>query len=219
MSTWADFIEQQQQETYFQHLQREVASLRANGQVVYPAEKDVFAAFLLTDISQTKVVILGQDPYHGPGQAHGLSFSVPDGIQPPPSLKNIYKELDMSLSDFVPPVHGNLTAWAKQGVMLLNTVLTVNDGQAHSHAKLGWQTFTYRALEFLLTNNQHLVFMLWGAHAQKFAPQIDTQQHLVLKAPHPSPLSAHRGFLGCKHFSLANDWLDRKGLGGINWQV
>jgi uracil-DNA glycosylase len=219
MSSWADFIEQQQQEEYFQELQKDINLLRASGQVVYPTEKDVFTAFSLTDLSHIRVVILGQDPYHGPGQAHGLSFSVPVGIKPPPSLKNIYKELDLSLSDFFIPEHGDLSAWAEQGVLLLNTVLTVNEGQAHSHANLGWQTFTYRALEAVLEHNDKLVFMLWGAHAQKFAPHIDVQHHLVLKAPHPSPLSAHRGFIGCKHFALANSWLGRNGLATINWQV
>ena len=165
------------------------------------------------------MVILGQDPYHGAGQAHGLSFSVQAGVAPPPSLVNIYKELADDIAGFQIPAHGCLQHWAEQGVLLLNTVLTVRAGQAHSHAALGWETFTDRVIAMLNQEREGLVFLLWGSHAQKKGAFIDRSRHCVLTAPHPSPLSAYRGFFGCKHFSQANAYLQQQGLAAIDWQV
>jgi len=163
------------------------------------------------------VVILGQDPYHGEHQAQGLSFSVPKGEKIPPSLRNIYKELHNDIDDFTLPTHGHLSSWAKQGVLLLNTVLTVEQGQAHSHKHLGWEQYTDKIIALI---NEHLtgvVFLLWGAHAQKKGKNINNDKHYILTAPHPSPLSAHRGFLGCRHFSKTNDILLQNGQKQINW--
>ncbi len=177
----------------------------------------MFNALNCTPLNQVKVVILGQDPYHGPGQAHGLSFSVPDGIKPPPSLVNIFKELKSDLN--VHNTSGNLSSWAKQGVLLLNSVLSVEQAQAASHQGRGWEQFTDRIIEVINAESDHVVFMLWGAYAQKKGRQIDAAKHLVLKAPHPSPLSAHRGFLGCQHFSKCNQYLQTQGRAGIDWQL
>lgn len=162
---------------------------------------------------------MGQDPYHGAGQAHGLAFSVRPGVGIPPSLCNIYKELRSDIPGFVIPQHGYLQHWAEQGVLLLNTVLTVQAGQAHSHANWGWEQFTDRVVAQLNTHRNGLVFMLWGGHAQKKGAMIDRKRHLVLQAPHPSPLSACRGFFGCRHFSQANAWLEQRGQVPIDWQV
>lgn len=219
MATWTDVLGNEKQQPYFVELMNEVARRRAVGVTIYPPKNAVFNAFATTPFENIKVVIIGQDPYHGPLQAHGLSFSVPDGVKPPPSLANIYKELDRDYPNFTIPKHGNLTAWAEQGVLLLNTVLTVEAGHAHSHAKLGWEQFTDAVIA---TINQHLdqvVFMLWGGHAQKKARQVDASRHCVLTAPHPSPLSAHRGFIGCGHFSKANTYLQETNRSLINWQV
>ncbi|TNF11594.1 MAG: uracil-DNA glycosylase, partial [Vibrionaceae bacterium] len=177
-----------------------------------------FNAFRFTEFNQVKVVILGQDPYHGPNQAHGLCFSVQPGIKTPPSLVNMYKELAQDIPGFQIPNHGYLKSWAEQGVLLLNTVLTVEQGQAHSHANTGWETFTDRVIDALNQNGQGIVFLLWGSHAQKKGRMIDRQRHHVLMAPHPSPLSAHRGFLGCRHFSQTNQLLEQQGKAPINWQ-
>ena len=165
------------------------------------------------------MVILGQDPYHGAGQAHGLAFSVRPDVVVPPSLANIYKELADDIAGFRIPQHGYLQHWAEQGVLLLNTVLTVRAGQAHSHAALGWETFTDQVIHQLNRYREHLVFMLWGSHAQKKGAFIDRSRHLVLTAPHPSPLSAYRGFFGCRHFSQANAYLQAHGQSEIDWQV
>ncbi len=162
-------------------------------------------------------MILGQDPYHGPNQAHGLSFSVQPGIPAPPSLVNMYKELVSDIPGFQCPNHGCLIGWAKQGVLLLNTVLTVERGNAHSHANLGWETFTDKVIAAINEHRSGVVFLLWGSHAQKKGNFIDANKHHVLKAPHPSPLSAHRGFFGCKHFSKANELLEKQGMAPINW--
>ena len=215
--TWHDVIGQEKQQSYFVDTLKFVANERAEGKTVYPPQEDVFNAFRSTEFSQVKVVILGQDPYHGPNQAHGLSFSVRPGIPAPPSLVNIYKELTTDIPGFVRPNHGYLQSWADQGVLLLNTVLTVEAGKAHSHAKLGWETFTDKVIENLNAHREGVVFMLWGSHAQKKGSIIDTARHHVLKAPHPSPLSAHRGFLGCQHFSTANQLLEEQGLSPIDW--
>lgn len=184
----------------------------------YPTCENIFAAFRLTPLEDVRVVILGQDPYHGAGQAHGLAFSVPDSIKLPPSLRNIYKEVAASCGD-ITPTNGNLTRWAKQGVLLLNTVLTVRPEQAASHQGKGWETVTDAAIRAVSDHCDHVVFMLWGSHAQKKKALIDTHKHLVLEAPHPSPLSAHRGFLGCGHFIQANAYLQRLGQDTINWSA
>ncbi len=195
-----------------------VAAARAGGKTIYPPQKDVFNAFRFTAFADVKVVILGQDPYHGPRQAHGLSFSVLPGIPAPPSLVNIYKELSTDIEGFQIPSHGCLQSWAEQGVMLLNTVLTVEAGQAHSHANLGWETFTDAVIAALNRHREGVVFLLWGSHAQKKGQIIDRLRHFVLTAPHPSPLSAHRGFLGCRHFSETNRLLQEQGKDLIDWQ-
>lgn len=215
--TWHDVIGQEKEQPYFVDTLQFVAAERAAGKTIYPPQKDVFNAFRSAELADVKVVILGQDPYHGPNQAHGLSFSVRPGIPAPPSLVNIYKELMTDIPGFERPNHGYLQSWADQGVLLLNTVLTVEGGQAHSHAKLGWETFTDRVIAALNENREGIVFLLWGSHAQKKGNIIDTQRHHVLKAPHPSPLSAHRGFLGCKHFSQTNALLEKQGLAPIDW--
>ncbi len=188
------------------------------GAVIYPPGPEIFAAFAHTPFDAVKVVILGQDPYHGPGQAHGLSFSVPPGIRPPPSLGNIYKEIRRDLG-LVPPDHGCLTAWADQGVLLLNSVLTVEQGAASSHRDRGWEGLTDRVVAELDRGREHLVFMLWGAYAQRKGRLIDRRRHLVLSSVHPSPLSAHRGFIGCGHFSAANHYLAGHGHEPIDWQL
>jgi len=188
----------------------------AAGKTVYPSNDNIFRALELTPIEDVKVVILGQDPYHGEGQAHGLSFSVQKGVKIPPSLRNIYKELNADIGMDIPD-HGFLEGWAKQGVLLLNTTLTVEAGQAASHQGQGWEDFTDRIIEQINAQDRLVVFMLWGSHAQKKIDMINGQKHMVLTAPHPSPLSAHRGFLGCKHFSKANAFLKAHGQNEINW--
>lgn len=185
---------------------------------IYPACGEYFAAFNETPLENVKVVILGQDPYHGPRQAHGLCFSVRPEIAIPPSLKNIYKEMESDLG-IKQPLHGHLTHWAQQGVLLLNATLTVEAGKAGSHQGKGWEQFTDQAIAILNENGNGLVFMLWGSYAQKKGAFIDTKKHLVLRAPHPSPLSAHRGFLGCRHFSQANEYLKAQGKQVIDWQL
>ena len=219
MQSWHEAIGAEKEQVYFQQILHSVKAERATGTLVYPPAADVFNAFKATEFQQVKVVILGQDPYHGAGQAHGLSFSVQAGIAPPPSLVNIYKELADDIAGFQIPAHGCLQHWAEQGVLLLNTVLTVRAGQAHSHAALGWETFTDRVIAMLNQEREGLVFLLWGSHAQKKGAFIDRNRHCVLTAPHPSPLSAYRGFFGCKHFSQANAYLQQQGLAAIDWQV
>lgn len=213
---WKDVLADDKQSAYFQKIMDFVAEQRTQ-ETIYPPDEAVFSAFDVTEFDQVKVVILGQDPYHGPNQAHGLSFSVQPGVKVPPSLKNIYKELGNDIAGFTPPNQGYLKSWAEQGVFLLNSVLTVQAGRAHSHAKCGWETFTDAVVAQLNQHRDGLVFMLWGAHAQKKGAMIDSRRHLVLTAPHPSPLSAHRGFLGCKHFSQANQYLSGRGVKPIDW--
>ncbi len=216
--TWSSVIGAEKQQPYFMDIMQRVAAERAAGKEIYPPEKDVFSAFRYTPFDQVKVVILGQDPYHGPNQAHGLCFSVQPGIATPPSLLNMYKELKTDIPGFEIPNHGCLSSWTTQGILLLNTVLTVERSKAHSHAKFGWETFTDAVISAINTHREGVIFLLWGAHAQKKGQMIDRQRHHVLTAPHPSPLSAHRGFLGCKHFSQTNQILQQKGLAPINWQ-
>lgn len=191
------------------------------GKVIYPPRGQRLAALEITPLDQVRVVILGQDPYHGPGQAHGLAFSVQPGVKTPPSLVNIYKELESDLG--IPRAHhGNLTHWAEQGVLLLNNALTVEAASAGSHQNRGWELFTDKAVAAVAARSEPTVFMLWGSHAQKKAarvPELETGSHLILKAPHPSPLSAHNGFFGCRHFSQANAFLERNDRGTIDWRV
>lgn len=217
--TWQSALGNEKQKEYFVELLERVKQAREAGSVIYPPQPDVFNALKYTPLDKVNVVILGQDPYHGPNQAHGLCFSVQAGVKTPPSLKNMYKELLTDINGFVEPNHGTLTSWAEQGVLLLNTVLTVEQGKAHSHAKWGWETFTDKVIDVVNANCENVVFLLWGSHAQKKGKHIDREKHKVLHAPHPSPLSAHRGFLGCKHFSQTNEYLVEKGKTPINWQV
>lgn len=216
--TWHDVIGREKTQSYFIDTLNTVAHEREIGKTIYPEQKDIFNAFRYTELKDVRVVMLGQDPYHGPNQAHGLSFSVLPGIKPPPSLVNMYKELETDIPGFTRPSHGCLVSWAQQGVLLLNTVLTVERGQAHSHAKLGWETFTDNVIAAINENCSGVIFLLWGAHAQRKGQHIDQNKHVILKAPHPSPLSAHRGFLGCHHFSQTNALLQARGQAPIDWQ-
>ncbi|TEW53639.1 uracil-DNA glycosylase [Psychromonas sp. RZ22] len=215
--SWINFIEKEQQQAYFIKLQQFIDHEISVGKIIYPAEEDRFKAFLLTELENVKIVILGQDPYHGEKQAHGLSFSVPEGIKLPPSLRNIYKEIADDLSRTVMPESGDLTLWAKQGVLLLNTVLTVEKGRAGSHRKQGWEQFTDNVIKHINEHKQGVVFLLWGSDAIKKSKIIDAQQHHILTSVHPSPLSSYRGFFGCKHFSKANQLLLAQGDSAINW--
>lgn len=193
----------------------------AAGKRIYPPRGSRLAALALTPLDAVKVVILGQDPYHGPGQAHGLCFSVARGVKVPPSLANVFKELKADIG-IEPPGHGNLEAWARQGVLLLNNALTVEEGRAGSHQNLGWEAITDAAVAAVAARAEPVVFLLWGSHARKKAervPSLGRSRHLVLTAAHPSPLSAHNGFLGCRHFSQANAFLEAQGRGGIDWQL
>lgn len=204
---------------YMRGLRDFLAQRKAERRVIFPHSHDWFRAFELTPIENTRVVILGQDPYHGPGQAHGLCFSVRPEVAIPPSLNNIYKELVADDVEFSPVKHGFLESWARQGVMLLNSVLTVEQGAAGSHRNRGWETFTDRAIEAINAECEHVVFLLWGSYAQKKAAFVDRSRHLVLESPHPSPLSAHRGFFGNHHFSRANAFLEQHGLPAIDWRL
>jgi len=213
---WLTQLEPEFDQPYMRQLKQFLLQQKQQGRVVYPASKQIFNAFNSAPLDRVKVVILGQDPYHGPGQAHGLCFSVQPGVALPPSLKNIFKELQRDLQ-CPPPPNGCLQAWAEQGVLLLNATLTVEQGRAGSHQNQGWEQFTDRAIERLNEARDGVVFMLWGSYAQKKAALLDGQRHLILKAPHPSPLSAHRGFFGCGHFSRANDFLRSQGEAPIDW--
>jgi len=216
-ANWQALLNQQQALPYFQQLQATLTERRAQGVNIYPAEADIYAAFRFADITEVRVVILAQDPYHGEGQAHGLAFSVNRDVKVPPSLKNIYKELSTDIAGFSIPEHGCLTHWAEQGVLLLNSVLTVEQGRANAHAKLGWQQFTDAVINAINEQNSGCVFMLWGAPAQNKGKHINSEKHCVLTAPHPSPLSVYRGFYGCQHFSKANQWLARHNKPAIQW--
>jgi uracil-DNA glycosylase len=199
-------------------LKRFLLEERERGKSIFPKGSEWFRALDLTPLDEVRVVILGQDPYHGPGQAHGLCFSVQPGVQPPPSLVNIFKELESDLG-IKPARHGFLEHWARQGVLLLNSVLTVEMGRAASHRDRGWERFTDAIVRQINERADPVVFMLWGSYAQKKAAFVDTSRHLVLRAPHPSPLSAHSGFFGCKHFSKANEFLQAKGLQPVDWAL
>lgn len=213
--SWESALEKVFQQDYFKELMSFIKDEYSDGKV-FPPGKEMFNAFWHCPINKVKVVILGQDPYHGPGQAHGLSFSVKPGIPFPPSLLNIFKEIKVDLGKDMPP-NGDLTRWANQGVFLLNATLTVKETLAGSHQNRGWEQFTDEVIRKISEFQPHVVFMLWGAYAQKKAVLIDESKHLILKASHPSPLSAHRGFLGCKHFSQANSFLISKGIDPIEW--
>ncbi|MBT8139329.1 MAG: uracil-DNA glycosylase [Gammaproteobacteria bacterium] len=213
---WLVHLAEQFEQEYMQVLSAFLREEKRAGKTIYPRGSQIFNALNTTPLDSVKVVILGQDPYHGPGQAHGLCFSVPDGIDAPPSLRNIFKELQSDMG-VQPPASGNLQRWAEQGVLLLNSVLTVEAGQAGSHANRGWERFTDSVIDVVNRQRKQVVFLLWGSYAQKKGALIDTATHLVLKAPHPSPLSAHRGFFGCAHFSKANDYLVTNGQLAVNW--
>lgn len=214
---WYEALENEFKATYFAGLKAFLLEER-EACTVYPKGRDIFNAFKHTPFRTVRVVILGQDPYHGPGQAHGLCFSVPPGIPPPPSLQNIFAEITRDLG-LQAPASGDLTKWAKQGVLLLNATLTVRADQAASHQGRGWERFTDAAIQRLSDAHEGLVFLLWGRFAQQKEMLIDTQRHYVLKAPHPSPLSAHRGFIGCGHFGQANELLAAQGKPTIDWQL
>lgn len=215
---WTEHLSREFHQPYMTALANFLAAEEASGKVIYPARQHCFNALNTTALQAVKVVVLGQDPYHGPGQAHGLCFSVRPQVPPPPSLVNIFKELNTDLGLTLPD-HGCLQTWAEQGVLLLNTVLTVEQGQAGSHQGKGWERFTDRVIETVNRERNGVVFLLWGSHARKKGAMIDRQRHHVLEGPHPSPLSAYRGFFGCRHFSGANQWLTAQGLDPVNWQL
>jgi uracil-DNA glycosylase len=215
---WLERLGEQFSQPHMQQLKAFLRTEKLAGKTIYPRGSEFFAAFDHTPVERVRVVILGQDPYHGPGQAHGLCFSVRPGVALPPSLVNIYRELEADLG-LAMPAHGCLTTWADRGVLLLNSVLSVERGQAASHQGQGWEQFTDRAIEVVNRDCEHVVFMLWGAYAQRKGAVIDENRHCVLRAPHPSPLSAHRGFLGCRHFSKANAYLESVGRGTVDWSL
>lgn len=216
--SWLAVLQDEFQKPYMQELREFLKAQLSQKKTIFPKGKEYFNAFNYTPFAAVKVVILGQDPYHGPGQAHGLCFSVRPGVPLPPSLQNIYKEIESDLG-LRPQNHGYLESWAHQGVLLLNSVLTVESGRAGSHAGKGWENFTDRAIREINDRGAGVVFMLWGSYAQKKGQFIDRKKHLVLESPHPSPLSAHRGFFGCKHFSKANAYLQSKGKAPIDWSL
>jgi len=216
--SWLNLLKPQFEQEYMLSLRKFLMTRKQHRAVIYPPGPQIFNALNSTPFDQVRVVILGQDPYHGPGQAHGLCFSVMPGVKTPPSLANIYREIQSDLGIDMPH-HGYLQSWAEQGVLLLNAVLTVERGQAGSHQGKGWENFTDEVVRLLNDKTQGLVFMLWGSYAMKKGSMIDRKRHLVLTAPHPSPLSAHRGFLGCKHFSAANDYLEKQQKQPIDWSV
>lgn len=216
--TWKEVLQGEREAPYFQSILALLESEKRNGKTIYPKTSDIFNALQYTPFESVSVVIIGQDPYHGPNQAHGLCFSVLPGVPPPPSLQNIFKELNDDLGISLPK-HGCLEKWARQGVLLLNAVLTVEAGKPQSHSSIGWEKFTDRVIRELNERKQGLVFLLWGASAQKKGAHIDRSRHTVLETVHPSPLSAHRGFLGCKHFSKTNDLLQQQGRTPIDWSL
>lgn len=215
---WDNYLKKEFESEYYLKI-REFLKQEYFKKTIYPDMYDIFNALKFTSYSDCKIVILGQDPYHGEGQAHGLSFSVKPGIKTPPSLVNIYKELSCDIKGFYIPNNGYLTKWAKQGVLLLNASLTVVAGNANSHSKIGWQIFTDNIIKILNEREKPLVFMLWGNNAIRKEQLITNKHHLILKAAHPSPLSAHNGFFGCRHFSKANEFLEKNGLVPVDWQI
>ncbi|ASY37919.1 uracil-DNA glycosylase [Taylorella equigenitalis] len=216
--SWKSFFDSQIELAYFDSLVSKIDNARSST-TVYPPEDMVFSAFKLTPLTEIKIVILGQDPYYNEGQAHGLAFSVQHGVALPPSLKNIFTELKNSVDNFKIPSHGCLESWAKQGVMLLNDVLTVEQGKPNSHKNWGWEIFTTNAISQINFSCQNVVFLLWGGNAKTKSKLIDKSKHLILESPHPSPLSAYRGFFGCNHFTKANNYLISHGMSPILWEL
>lgn len=217
-ASWQRVLSDEFDQPYYDRLLQELRQRAASGAIIYPPQEQIFGAFASTPFDSVHVVLLGQDPYHGANQAHGLAFSVNRGVPVPPSLRNIYQELSADV-DFVAPTHGCLQEWAAQGVLLLNSVLTVEHGAAGSHQKLGWEQLTDATIHAISQHRNNVVFLLWGAHARSKKGLIDARKHLILTAPHPSPLSVYRGFYGCRHFSKANDYLSAHGGIPINWQL
>ncbi|MEO7923117.1 MAG: uracil-DNA glycosylase [Chitinophagaceae bacterium] len=216
--SWKKVLKDEFAKPYFQQIPLHIKTEKSQGKVIYPPGAVIFNAFNTTPFDKVKVVILGQDPYHGPGQAHGLCFSVPYGVPPPPSLVNIFKELQDDVG--VPiPNHGNLTHWAEQGVFLLNASLTVRAGEPMSHSKIGWAEFTNTVISKISEERKNVVFLLWGKFAQEKRVLIDESKHCILRSVHPSPLSAYAGFFGCKHFSKTNEYLMRKGIDPVDWKL
>lgn len=215
-SSWKYALSHEFEKPYFEKIVSFLKQEKQAGKIIYPEGKNLFAAFDQTPFDQVRVLLLGQDPYHGPNQAHGLCFSVQKGIKPPPSLMNIFKELQDDLRIPI-PAHGDLTTWAKQGILMLNASLTVEANKPMSHSKIGWEVFTDAVIEKISAEKQGVIFLLWGKFAQEKASLIDATKHFILKAPHPSPFSAHTGFLGCKHFSKTNEILSQLGSQAINW--
>jgi len=216
--SWKAALDAEFRKPYFAEIVTFLKNEKLAGREIYPPGKLIFNAFNTTPIANTKIVILGQDPYHNPGQAHGLSFSVPHGVAAPPSLVNIFKEQHTDLGIAIPK-HGNLEKWAKQGVLMLNASLTVEINKPMSHSKIGWHLFTDAVIKAISDQKDNVVFMLWGSFAKSKQELIDKNKHLILTAAHPSPLSAHNGFMGCRHFSKANEWLQQKGLTPIDWNL
>ena len=215
---WKKLLKKEFAQPYFEQMALHIKTEKQQGKIIYPPGAFIFNAFNTTPIDHVKVVILGQDPYHGAGQAHGLCFSVQTGVPPPPSLINIFKELNEDLGVAIPS-HGNLSAWATQGVFLLNASLTVRAGEPMSHSKIGWAQFTDNVIKKISTEKTNVVFLLWGKFAQEKKVLIDESKHCILKAAHPSPLSAHAGFFGCRHFSKTNEYLVSKGIDPVNWSL
>lgn len=218
-NSWKTALAKELEKPYITAIETHISEDIKNNKTIFPPGNLIFNALNLCPLIQTKVVILGQDPYHGTGEAHGLAFSVPNGVRLPPSLKNIFKELQQDIPGFTPPINGDLTSWAKQGVLLLNAILTVVKDTPASHQKIGWQQLTDHIIRLISDQNPHVVFILWGAFAQNKKSLIDTSKHLIIESPHPSPFSAHKGFLGSKPFSKTNVFLTQHGLKPIDWQL
>lgn len=214
---WDNFLEEERKKEYFSKIESFLKEERTNNNV-YPVKDDIFNAFNITPLSKVKVVILGQDPYYKEGQAHGLAFSVKKGVKIPPSLRNMYKELESDIENFKSPEHGDLTSWSEQGVFLLNNVLTVRENKPDSHKKIGWEIFTDSVIDYINENCENVVFILWGGNARKKAKKLNKEKHMILESAHPSPLSSYRGFFGCAHFSKTNDFLEKNNLSKIKWE-
>lgn len=217
--SWKEVLKSEFTKPYFQQIVTFLKTEKSAGKIIYPPGPLIFNAFNQTPITKLKVVILGQDPYHGAGQAHGLSFSVPNGIKPPPSLVNIFKEIQDDIGTAMPLQYGNLTRWAEQGILLLNAALTVRANEPFSHANFGWAEFTNAVIQKISDEKKGIIFLLWGKFAQEKQLLIDETKHFVLKAAHPSPFSADKGFFGCKHFSKTNELLTKQGLSPIDWKL
>lgn len=216
---WQGFFEEESCKPYYAEIRSYLQKRKEDGAVIFPKEEDIFAAYENINPKDIKIVIIGQDPYHGDNQAHGLSFSVNKGIKIPPSLRNMYKELEDSIEDFESPDHGSLQSWSNQGVFLLNNVLTVEKALPDCHKKIGWEKFTNATIDYINKHCENVVFILWGGNAKKKEKKIDKEKHLVLMSAHPSPLSSYRGFFGCNHFNLANDYLASKNKKIIDWKL